>query len=46
MKKAFKNIVLYFDFIFYRKWVTSIYNADFRLEKNGKKALQNQIALL
>ena len=27
-QKAFKNIVLYFDFIFYKKWVTSIYNAD------------------
>ena len=28
MKESLKNIVLYFDFIFYRKWVTSIYNAE------------------
>ena len=27
-QKAFKNIVLYLDLIFYRKWVTSIYNAE------------------
>ena len=26
-----KIIVLYFDFIFYKKWVTSIYNADFTI---------------
>ena len=27
-QKAGKNIILYLDFIFYLKWVTSIYNAD------------------
>ena len=27
-QKAGKNIVLYLDFIFYLKWVTSIYNAE------------------
>ena len=31
--KASKNIVLYFDFIFYEKWVTSIYNAETTPEK-------------
>ena len=36
-QKAFKNIVLYLDLIFYRKWVTSIYNADPRLVNRAQR---------
>lgn len=36
-QKVFKNIVLYFDLIFYRKWVTSIYNADKQYKSENNK---------
>ena len=31
LQRRAKNIIPIFDFIFYLKWVTSIYNAEFRI---------------
>ncbi|MDY3087976.1 MAG: hypothetical protein SOW51_01985, partial [Oscillospiraceae bacterium] len=36
-----KIIVLYFDLIFFKKWVTSIYNAEIMSKKYEKTLYQN-----